>query len=93
MSSSGVPSTMQTRHFPATIRTRVRVAYAVAWEALINTHTEQARLFIGEFASRVSPLDALELYLTVVPVPAPMQEPVRTRTLTALDLDCLPAQT
>jgi len=93
MSTSGVPSAMPIRQFPAALRTRVRVAYAVAWEALINTHTEQARLFIGEFASRISPLDGLELYLTVVSVPAPMQEPVRTRTLTALDLECLPPQT
>ena len=93
MSSSGVPSAMPISQFPKSLRTRVRVAYAVAWEALINTHTEQAKLFIGEFASRVSPLDGLELYLTVVQVPAPMHEPVRTRTLTALDLDCLPQQT
>lgn len=93
MSSSGVPSAMPISQFPKSFRTRVRVAYAVAWEALINTHTEQAKLFIGEFASRVSPLDGLELYLTVVQVPAPMHEPVRTRTLTALDLDCLPQQT
>ncbi|MEO8636944.1 MAG: hypothetical protein ABI587_16845 [Gemmatimonadales bacterium] len=84
---------MPIRQFPAAFRTRIRVAYAVAWEALINTHTEQARLFIGEFASRVAPLDGLELYLSVVQVPAPMQEAVRTRTLTALDLDCLPPQT
>lgn len=93
MSSSGVPSAMPVSQFPKAFRTRVRVAYAVAWEALINTHTEQAKLFIGEFASRLSPLDGLELYLTVVQVPAPMHEPVRTRTLTALDLDCLPPQT
>lgn len=90
---SGVPSEMPTRQFPRELRPRVRVAYAVAWEALINTHTEQARQFIGEFSNRVAPLEALELYLTVVPVAEAMREAVRTRTLSLLDLDCLPAQT
>ncbi len=90
---SGVPSEMPVRQFPRPLRARVRVAYAVAWEALINTHTEQARQFIGEFSNRVAPLEALEMYLNVVPVAEAMREPVRTRTLTLLDLDCLPEQT
>ena len=90
---SGVPSEMPVRQFPRPLRARVRIAYAVAWEALINTHTEQARQFIEEFCNRVAPLEALELYLTVVPVAEAMREPVRTRTLTLLDIDCLPPQT
>lgn len=88
-----VPSQMSTRQFPRALRTRVRVAYAVAWEALVDTHSEQARQFIGEFASRLAPLEALELYFMVVPVSETMQEPVRTRTLATLELDCLPPQT
>ncbi|MEO8138265.1 MAG: hypothetical protein ABI742_01405 [Gemmatimonadota bacterium] len=84
---------MPVRQFPRSLRARVRIAYAVAWEALINTHTEQARQFIEEFSNRVAPLEALELYLTVVPVAEAMREPVRTRTLTLLDIDCLPQQT
>ncbi|MEP6572164.1 MAG: hypothetical protein ABJD11_05690, partial [Gemmatimonadota bacterium] len=87
-----VPSQMPVRQFPAPLRARVRVAYAVAWEALIDTHATQALLFIGEFSSRVSPLQALNLYFTVVAVPAQMQEAVRTRTLASLDLDMLPTQ-
>ena len=85
-----VPSEMPIRQFPRAIRTRVRVAYAVAWEGLIDSHTTQAQQFIGEFASRVSPLEALELYFLVVPVSEPMQEPIRTRTLSTLELDDLP---
>jgi hypothetical protein len=81
---------MPIRHFPRALRTRVRVAYALAWEALIDTHATQARLFIGEFASRMSPLEALELYFGVVAVSEPMLEPVRTRTLSTLELDDLP---
>jgi hypothetical protein len=82
---------MPVRQFPRALRTRVRVAYALAWEALLETHAVQACQFIGEFASRLAPLEALELYLSVVPVSEPMQEPVRSRTLAMLELDCLPA--
>jgi hypothetical protein len=81
---------MPIRQFPRSLRARVRVAYAVAWEALVDTHTEQALLFIGEFASRLSPLDALELYFTVAPVSESMHEAIRTRTLSTIELDCLP---
>ncbi len=88
-----VPSEMSTRQFPRALRPYVRVAYAVAWEALVDSHSVQARQFIGEFASRISPLEALELYFTVVPVSETMQEPVRTRALAALELDDLPPLT
>jgi hypothetical protein len=84
---------MSTRQFPRGLRTQVRVAYALAWESLVDSHSEQARQFIGEFASRISPLDALELYFEVVPVSETMQEAIRTRTLATLELDCLPPRT
>jgi hypothetical protein len=85
-----VPSRMPVRQFPRAIRTRVRIAYAVAWETLLDSHATQARQFIGEFASRMTPLEALELYLSVVPIAATMLEAVRTRTLASLELDDLP---
>ncbi len=87
-----VPSEMPVRQFLPLVRTRVRVAQAVAWEALVDCHREQALQFIGEFASRVTPLEALELYLGVVPVSAAMHEAIRTRTLATLELDHLPPQ-
>jgi hypothetical protein len=83
---------MPVRQFPRALRPHVRVAYAIAWESLIESHREQAQQFIWEFASRVSALEALELYFAVVPVAEAMQEPVRTRTLATLELDCLPAR-
>ncbi len=85
-----VPSEMPIRQFPRPLRGRVRVAYAVAWEALVDTHTEQALQFIGEFASRLSPLEALEMYFKVTPVSESMHEAIRTRTLATIELDCLP---
>jgi hypothetical protein len=84
-----VPSQMSLRRIPTCLHLTIRIAYASAWEALIRTHTDQAVQFLHEFAPRVAPLKALELYFRVVAVPDPMQEVVRTRTLTSLEIDTL----
>src|SRR5262249_37138586 len=62
---------------------------ASGWEALIATHTSQAQQFLCEFASRVSVLEGMDLYFRVTAVPEAMQEVVRSRTLTSLELDSL----
>ncbi len=85
-----VPSQMSVRRFPDAVHARLRVAYAVGWDALVSTHAEQATLFVEEFASRIPVLEALEHYFEVVPVPLDMQEAVRVRTLSHLDLDWIP---
>jgi hypothetical protein len=84
------PSQMSLRKIPTALHLRVRIAYANAWEALIGTHTSQALQFVCEFASRTPVLRALDLYFEVVAVPAGMQESVRTRCLTSLELESLP---
>jgi hypothetical protein len=84
-----VPSQMSLRRIPTCLHLTIRIAYASAWEALVRTHTDQAVQFLQEFAPRVPPLAALELYFRVVAVPDPMQEVVRTRTLTSLEIDTL----
>jgi hypothetical protein len=84
------PSQMSLRRIPEALHLRVRIAYANAWEALIGTHTSQALQFVCEFASRTPALRALDLYFQVVAVPAGMQEAVRTRCLTSLELESLP---
>ena len=84
-----VPSQMSLRRIPTCLHLTIRVAYASAWEALIRTHTDQAVQFVQEFAPRVPPLKALELYFHVVAVPDSMQEVVRTRTLTSLEIETL----
>jgi hypothetical protein len=81
---------MSLRRIPEALHLRVRIAYANAWEALIGTHTSQALQFVCEFASRTPALRALDLYFQVVAVPAGMQEAVRTRCLTSLELESLP---
>lgn len=87
------PSQMSLRRIPEALHLRVRIAYASAWEALIGTHTSQALQFVCEFASRTPVLRALDLYFEVVAVPAGMQESVRTRCLTSLELESLPPLT
>jgi hypothetical protein len=84
------PSQMSLRRIPEALHLRVRIAYANAWEALIGTHTSQALQFVYEFSSRTPVLRALDLYFHVVAVPAGMQESVRTRCLTGLELESLP---
>jgi hypothetical protein len=88
-----VPSQMSLRRIPEALHLQVRIAYASAWEALIATHTSQAQQFLCEFASRVPVLDGMDLYFRVTAVPEAMQEVVRSRTLTSLELDSLPALT
>ncbi len=81
-----VPSQMSLRRIPEALHLQVRVAYAVSWESLIDTHTRQALQFVGEFATRTPVLDGLDLYFRVTAVPEAMHEVVRSRALTALDL-------
>lgn len=86
-----VPSQMSLRRIPEALHLQVRIAYAAAWEALIDTHTSQALQFVCEFAPRVRVLDGMDLYFRVTAVPEAMQEVVRSRMLTALELESLPA--
>ncbi|MGH7498849.1 MAG: hypothetical protein ACREL3_08365 [Gemmatimonadales bacterium] len=88
-----VPSQMSLRRIPEVLHLQVRIAYATAWEALISTHTSEAQQFLCEFASRVPVLEGMDLYFRVTAVPEGMQEVVRSRTLTSLELESLPALT
>jgi hypothetical protein len=88
-----VPSRMSLRRIPASLHLAVRIEYAAGWEALTDAHTSQALQFVCEFASRLPPLEALDLYFQVVAVPEAMQEVVRTRTLTRLEPESLPPLT
>jgi hypothetical protein len=84
-----VPSQMSMRRIPEGLHLQVRIAYASAWEALIETHISQALQFLCEFAPRIPVLEGMDLYFQVTQVPEAMQEVVRSRTLTTLDLETL----
>jgi len=87
------PSQMSLRRIPDALSLKVRIAYATGWDALIDTHTAQALQFVCEFAPRLPVLEGLDLYFRVTAVPEAMQEAVRVGTLTALDVESLPALT
>ncbi len=78
------------RQFPESLRPQLHVAYAAARESLVETHSAQAVRFTEEFARRMPPLEALDLYFRVVPVPQSMTESVISRALVSLDFDRLP---
>jgi hypothetical protein len=87
------PSQMSLRRIPDALRLKVGVAYAMAWEALVDTHARQAVQFVSEFAPRLAVLDAMTLYFRVTAVAESMREVVRARALASLEPDVLPPLT
>jgi hypothetical protein len=85
-----ITSLASLRQFPESHRPQLHVAYAAARESLVDTHQAQAVRFTQEFSRRMLPLDALDLYFRVVPVPQTMIESIVSRALVALDFDRLP---
>jgi hypothetical protein len=83
------PSQMSLKRVPEALHLKVRIAYAAAWESLIDTYARQMLEFVCEFASRIPALDGMDLFFRVMPVPDTMQEVVRCRALTSLDVESL----
>ena len=69
----------------------VQVAYARAWEALVETHRTEAAAFVEALAPLVSVDEALDAYFREVPVPLGMRDAVRTGTFLRLDFATLDA--
>lgn len=70
---------------------QVQVAYARAWEALVETHRTEAAGFVESLAPLVSVDEALDAYFREVPVPLGMRDAVRTGTYLRLDFASLDA--
>lgn len=68
---------------------QVQVAYARAWEALVETHRAEAASFVEALAPLVSVDEALDAYFREVPVPLGMRDAVRTGTFLRLDFSAL----
>jgi hypothetical protein len=68
---------------------RVQVAYARAWEALVETHRAEAANFVEALAPLVSADEALDAYFREVPVPLGMRDAVRTGAFLRLDFSTL----
>jgi hypothetical protein len=63
------------------MRRKLDVASAMAWEALVDTHTDQAAQFVAVVAAHVPMEDALPRYLSEMDLGATMAAAVRTRVL------------
>jgi hypothetical protein len=70
---------------------RVQVAYARAWEAIVETHRMEAASFVEALAPLVSVDEALDAYFREVPVPLGMRDAVRTGAFLKLDFSTLDA--
>ena len=70
---------------------RVQVAYARAWEAVVETHRVEAASFVEALAPLVSVDEALDAYFREVPVALGMRDAVRTGAFLKLDFSTLDA--
>ncbi|TFG44836.1 MAG: hypothetical protein E4H41_06650 [Gemmatimonadales bacterium] len=70
---------------------QVQVAYARAWEALVETHRAEAATFVEALAPLVSVDEALDAYFREVPVPVGMRDAVRTGAFLRIDFSALDA--
>lgn len=67
------------------MRRRLEVATAMAWEALVDAHAEQALEFLTLLDGRLDMQDALSRYLREMGIIEPMSTSVRTKVLVALE--------
>src|SRR5687768_6276035 len=80
-----VPGPRMPRSLPESVRRRVEVATAMAWEALIDTHTQQALEFVNLLEGRLTLEEALTRYLREMDVTEAISSAVRTRVLIELE--------
>src|SRR6185503_1739260 len=78
------PSLIATRRFSPTLRLRLQVLFAKAFESLAETYRLQATEFVRRLRGRMSIEDALDRYFREVGVPHSMEQTVRARALIAL---------
>jgi hypothetical protein len=78
------PTLTSVRRLPPALRGQLQVAYARAWQALSDTHFQQAVLFTRRVGDRLALGEALDRYFREVAVPVAMQESVRARAMLEL---------
>jgi len=79
------PGPRTPRRLPETVRRRLEVASATAWEALVEAHTSHALQLIALLADRLPFDDAVARYLREMEVSETMAAAVRNRVLVALE--------
>ena len=73
------------RRLPDNVRHRTEVAAAMAWEALVEAHSQQARDFVDLFEEQIPVDEALTRYLRDMDLSETMAAAVRTRVLVATE--------
>ena len=73
------------RRLPETVRHRIEVAAAMAWEALVEAHSTQAREFVALFEDQMPIDEALLRYLRDMDLGDTMVAAVRTRVLVGIE--------
>jgi hypothetical protein len=73
------------RRLPESLRSRLEVAAAMAWEALVETHIHQALAFVNLLRERMPLEESLPRYLLEVDLGDAMASAVRNRSLVALE--------
>jgi len=79
------PGPRTPRRLPETVRRRLEVASATAWEALVEAHTSHALRLIALLADRLPFDEAVARYLREMEVSETMAAAVRNRVLVALE--------
>jgi hypothetical protein len=78
------PNLIASRRLSGSVRIRLQVVFARAWEALAETYMAQAVEFVRRLRGRLSFQEALERYFREMGVPAAMVDTVRARALIAM---------
>jgi hypothetical protein len=78
------PTLIASRRLSGSVRIRLQVVFARAWEALAETYQAQAVEFVRRLRGRLAFDEALERYFREMGVPAAMVDTVRARALIAL---------
>ncbi len=73
------------RRLPETVRHRIEVAAAMAWEALVEAHSTQAREFVALFEDHLPLEESLARYVGDMDLGDTMVAAVRTRVLVAIE--------
>jgi hypothetical protein len=77
-------SLIAARRFSPSLRLRLQVLFAKAFESLADTYRTQAVDFVRRLRGRMSAEEALDRYFREVGVPHAMEQTVRSRALIAL---------
>jgi hypothetical protein len=74
-----------TKRLPDSVRSRLEVSSALAWEALVETHATQAAAFVQLLSDRVPLEETLPRYILELDLSESMAAAVRTRVIVALE--------